>query len=810
MKVQRRFLLSADSLRLIFCGIVGILLNVFSNAVAEDAPAESETVSASSAVEQLHTWMGGVRSVHDHLYKEELAVGDLVFAHEFDSESLIEFVRTGIRFQQYPGLMRGPRGTLAVRAGNALDQAVLLAKLLGDAGAEARIVRGTLNDHQVNDLLGQMLRPEARQIVFREGAFEAIRRLAELAGVSDVAAGRARVEEAESELRGRASQIRDSLSRALTASGISMDPVAMPDRIRMEASDYFWVQHRMGPGDEWRSVHPAFEVEPRSFASIQPEEYLASSVPVEFQQRIWLQVRAQRRIGNSVEEVDLTGRWERPAANLLDVVMPIRIVSKGAFGSEPIKEESAEDSRSNEIFVVFFGDSLAPGAKGFTLNGLILDSDAAMSNMAGVFASVSGAGAEGVSALMGLGAASDEAPETAMALESVWLEIGIDIPNQGEGYSTKRWIARSAPTSPIEPADLLKSIEPVVMFGVQALARRLDRELRLHLGLIETSLAQHRAMSADEPYGALIPVLREERRNWQALGGNTLFGEFSEFRTASGKASFFDEPMLILIHRNLSAESESPAGIDIVRNSRRSFSASHTGELLLDRSTTFAAGAWESLAEDRWVNAQTDNGETAAAELLSGEVPRLQVIRSSDELSSVRVSDAARARMGAVLSEARIVLIGRSLAGRQSQSWWDFDPSSGELLGVTSNGWGGGVIFAADLPARVVLDKVTVGITCVMAINVGCRANSKLAIAALQNAFMSGGGPAAIVACEAIMLLFTEGIGPDQPVCATLAAAAQAGGALIAPALRALEQPLYRACFRSTLPRCAELVAATP
>lgn len=60
--------------------------------------------------------------------------------------------------QPYAGVLRGPEGTLAARAGNALDQALLLARLLVDAGYGAEVALTTLPEDAARDVLAT-LRP---------------------------------------------------------------------------------------------------------------------------------------------------------------------------------------------------------------------------------------------------------------------------------------------------------------------------------------------------------------------------------------------------------------------------------------------------------------------------------------------------------------------------------------------------------------------------------------------------------------------------------------------------------------------------
>ena len=75
---------------------------------------------------------------------------------DYDDQRIIEFVRDTIAFEPYRGVLRGAAGTLMSKAGNSLDQSLLLASLLQDAGYSARIAGGTLRDDQIAALLAQI------------------------------------------------------------------------------------------------------------------------------------------------------------------------------------------------------------------------------------------------------------------------------------------------------------------------------------------------------------------------------------------------------------------------------------------------------------------------------------------------------------------------------------------------------------------------------------------------------------------------------------------------------------------------------
>ena len=70
-----------------------------------------------------------------------------------EAQSVFFWVRDKISFEPYAGAQRGVRGTLMSRAGNAVDQALLLQALLSEAGYEARLTRGKLDKKSAVNLV---------------------------------------------------------------------------------------------------------------------------------------------------------------------------------------------------------------------------------------------------------------------------------------------------------------------------------------------------------------------------------------------------------------------------------------------------------------------------------------------------------------------------------------------------------------------------------------------------------------------------------------------------------------------------------
>lgn len=72
-----------------------------------------------------------------------------------DPAALLAFVASSIRYEAYAGALRGPRGTLLAKAGNAADQALLLRALLKEAvpEAESRFALARLSPADANRLI---------------------------------------------------------------------------------------------------------------------------------------------------------------------------------------------------------------------------------------------------------------------------------------------------------------------------------------------------------------------------------------------------------------------------------------------------------------------------------------------------------------------------------------------------------------------------------------------------------------------------------------------------------------------------------
>ncbi|HKI61017.1 MAG TPA: transglutaminase domain-containing protein [Mariprofundaceae bacterium] len=75
-------------------------------------------------------------------------------------------IATGIRYEPYRSIMRGPTGTALAQAGNSADQALLLASLLKAKGYRIRFVQGTLSGKNLETLILGMYPPDLPKMNF--------------------------------------------------------------------------------------------------------------------------------------------------------------------------------------------------------------------------------------------------------------------------------------------------------------------------------------------------------------------------------------------------------------------------------------------------------------------------------------------------------------------------------------------------------------------------------------------------------------------------------------------------------------------
>ncbi|HEY8447468.1 MAG TPA: transglutaminase family protein [Thermomicrobiales bacterium] len=203
---------------------------------------------------------------------------DLAFDFAYDPELIFRFVADEVRYDAYPGVLRGAKGTLWGRAGNSADQALLLAEMLKAALVDVRFVVGELDEANAARLL-ESLTVEAAAA--RAHALEVLQLPA-----GDPSADPAnltpeqreailKLPETRKELlnlaRARLGEDLGMLAGALADAAVTLPAaeLALPDRERIQ---HVWIQYRSGT--EWIDLDPSIPGAEAGTAYATPTETL--------------------------------------------------------------------------------------------------------------------------------------------------------------------------------------------------------------------------------------------------------------------------------------------------------------------------------------------------------------------------------------------------------------------------------------------------------------------------------------------------------------------------------------------------------
>ena len=177
-----------------------------------------------------------------------------------DQLAALAFVRDHIADEIYPGVLRGPAGTLQAGAGNDLDKSLLLAALLSGSSQRVRFARCTLAsgaaERRVAAMFGTSAVPRADDDVGAAfgialtdaGLFKA--RSAEI-----VAARQQARQWLHAAILRTARDDLEAVRAALGRAGIAPAPSPPDPRIMEDAKEHYWLQ--VAGGDTWTDLDPS-------------------------------------------------------------------------------------------------------------------------------------------------------------------------------------------------------------------------------------------------------------------------------------------------------------------------------------------------------------------------------------------------------------------------------------------------------------------------------------------------------------------------------------------------------------------------
>lgn len=590
------------------------------------------------------------------------------FALDFDFDAAIKYVANDIQYQPYRGILRGPDGAAAIGAGNAWDQALLLASLIKTIGGDAQIMSGPLSNADARRLIEQAFTVPTKandQALDKEAiaaAFETFD--PELAGRYRTRLQATLDESGEDSLAADSDEIAEMIAQLVRNSKHEMAGTASVDSlVRAVSKDYAWVRWRLGPGSAWTDLHPAFGQQAPPTTT--PERYFDDSVPAEFQHRVSLQLFIERGIDGSAEAPELVpvmSSWERPTANLFK--------NQVYLGMAP---QALDGTPESSVIVPILNGATAPGGQAVSWLGLTADPTDAGTAAGRLFATVSSRGGQAAGALAGMG---DDEPARVPKLLGVVLKIDIASPEGGRSVTRR-------------VADL-RGLDETAFPRAGAFQMILD----IHVGPEDPKALYHDILDYFRPFvRAVAPMLAFARgavtadeiqasRAYRDLGSP----RWLDFKLAAGallqpltneKAAFRSGPMLVGRRTSTLPTGQLMTVIDILSNPSTVLVRGDDASLGLDIHAAVAQGVRETLLESRLARGDDAWKQRLPKTLVDN---RAELDRSGTRTE--QWPDAAREAAAQDLENGYLLAI----AEDSRPFWWRLDPSSGETLGMGTHG----------------------------------------------------------------------------------------------------------------------------
>jgi hypothetical protein len=672
---------------------------------------------------------------------------------DYEAENIISFVKEEVGFEQYPGTLRGPLGTLMSRSGNALDQSILLAKLLRDAGFDARIARGRLDDAQARELLNEMRldRPAYPAIGSAPEFAAAIQSLelgpklddAQLEQLAHTLAEPPPVDgfSGLDTVRRQTGEIEGWLQKA----GVTLGSTDSLAAAVAEAQDYFWVQFRDSAASPWSNVHPGFREAPSFDLSF--TEVFTESIPAELQHRFRFQVFIERAIAGRLDVMPISDPWERPTANLNGTPLVYTNIPDTMMRDLAVRADLAVKLEQASFFAPAFGSGLVDSARFFDSTGTLVDPEVANAAGAGIFKTLGGLFGDALGGTGGSGAPR---------LTAQWLEFTLIAPDGSERSYRRTTMDRLGPDARRRgevPANLgptsAEHLRPLLqrhtfMVSTGATPRAMAMDFALESLLKSRPLFEAIITEGSEPPSAATqPSLKNVPKAW--AGHLKLFGLFDRAEDAYANGRQYRSGPALVVQREGLAEERGKVteAIDIVQNPRRAF-AWKDGELEYVPQAVAFAGIWETASEGSVISGASEPFNTGYVfeEAKQSGAP-ISVIRPGETASLDSLTADSLASIQQDLDRGfAIVVPNQEFA--QGAGWWRVDPLTGETLGQIGSGMGGDMTEWVEL-ATFALSVATacVGQLACMSSH-GAAVNSGsyggFACCSIWNAFLLAGG----------------------------------------------------------------------
>lgn len=599
---------------------------------------------------------------------------------DYDPGPLIAFVQTDIAFQPYEGTLRGPAGAFRARAGNSLDQSVLLAYLLKSAGYDARIARGVLGQADALRLLQQTRNADtSASLEYLEDTLDKVLPASERGDHQQQ-------DWADTALYRDARHHERLLREALAAGDVSLPATDAGAHWLPVVKQYFWVQHREGPSDPWQDAHPAFG-NTQAPAAIEAVEFLADAVPAKYQHTLTMSAWVEQWRAGSIKKQRIMADWTRPTANLNGIALRYRNVPDG------LNRETAahldEVVANSSMLIPMFNGALAPGALVFDLNGQTVDPFAlSMGGAAGFFQTLGEKLASATGEVM-----DREDGQPALALHSMYLEFTHAAPS-GDAQTRRRYLLTPRDDHRGDSKQLLWRLITDHSYMVATGGEPIDfvAERFLNTGIESMDWLEATVRKAFEP-DIKIPLpadlpddLPPLVQYWIMERRPMLDGKVITYRAMPG---------LLGIRRGYRDAKTAFAAVDVVWNRVEHVRVAGTGLQNLPLEAV-SSGVWDTVLESVPARAMhrdplSVSSTTRVFDLASEQGVKTVVLTpgNSKVLDGLPLDAVQKSFVSDDLQRGYAVVIPERVpAGVPVSGWWRVHTTSGDTLGMTGDGYG--------------------------------------------------------------------------------------------------------------------------
>jgi len=696
-----------------------------------------------AALQRLDSAMALIGRAEHTIDRGQFEPVSLVGQLDADPTRIAAFVRSHIAFQPYPGALRGVKGTLMARAGNALDQSLLLAALLHDAGYDARVDYAPLNDAQAQRVFEQITRARAPAPAPVDArALAALLKTAP--GAKDPALVK-RLKQATQQVHDGppATEMATWLAKVLAKSGIKIDAGNMSARLFESAHDYFWVEYRSDPWAKWQAVQPVFADAAHDLSGIGAKERYYGAIPERWQWRLHLELVMETKQGDALDASHLLD-WTRPVANLAGRPLGISVAPTNLSSRAALKNLKKTFAQAKLFSARFNGSQIDPL---FDDSGNMVD-PVALSGQgfgaADVFMTMNKKEQAAAGALAALGGGSDNGRNPHLPIQvltGLWIDVSV-IPPEGYGAprhqrrfildrigNRQRRAGKVTHLTPMKPADIARRLTASYTFvasggqpadGVlmRRMLQRISRQRSffvyaaklIYLGRDDGVTLADYLMSLSLPSLPQLGLLRDAAA---ATPAGTYRPAPAVVAVETGRAPdyaaqvrmdvIFDPAVRpVLAPHTTDAPGDASHGADMT-----AMGTSHS-----DPAPSLVAGVRTTRLETgRLGSASAGTRRTSAYALLSAAhksnatfhvlVPAEDDAGRKQNMAALATFKLPAASADAIVRDLdagyAVVLPERKTDGETHVAWWRVAPQTGETLGMMDDGRGGDLAEEVDL-----------------------------------------------------------------------------------------------------------------